>query len=147
MPKSSSPATKSENSFWKAEVQLQGPELQLAPKTHACLRRTKPQSTLRSAASSGPSPSGLGFLPIWVLQRQKCTIPGESQVSRKWGTFALRNKPAGSRNSKRGPSGCPEQGHPHSGGSSMAPWISGSLQAKNKNLQSAAPDRVPRTPS
>lgn len=71
MPKSSSPATKSENSFWKAEVQLQGPELQLAPKTHACLRRTKPQSTLRPAANSGPSPSGLGFLPIWVLQRDK----------------------------------------------------------------------------
>lgn len=88
MPKSSSPATKSENSFWNAEVQLQGPELQLAPETHACLHQTQISEHTEACSQLGLLSPRLGFLLIWgLVERQKYTIPGESQVSRKWGTF------------------------------------------------------------
>lgn len=51
------------------------------------------------------------------------------------------------RNSKRGPLSCPEVGHPHGGGSSMASRTPGFFQAKKKLPTRAAPNRTRRTPS
>lgn len=64
MPKFSSPATKSENSSWNAQVQLQDPELQLAPK--ACLPAfTEPNLRAHRGLQSTLPPTStprLGFL-------------------------------------------------------------------------------------
>lgn len=87
-------------------MQLQDPELQLAPKRMPAF--TEPNlNTQRLAANSAPQ----GFLQIRAFReggkREKCTIPGESQEVED---FCVTDQL--SRNSKKGPSSCPELGHP-----------------------------------